>query len=105
MIRRPLKSWARWAAITSSIGTYRFSLARRNRGSRGGTFTRANSRFSAGEARSPFGLGVLRALGGEARAHAAHQPGDPDHEELVQVGGEDRQVADALQQRDGHVFR
>ena len=35
---------------------------------------------------------------GEARGDPALQPGHPDHEELVQVGGEDGQEADPLQQ-------
>ena len=41
----------------------------------------------------------------EARGHPAHQPGDPDHEELVQVGGEDGEEAHPLKQRDLIVFR
>ena len=35
---------------------------------------------------------------GEPGGDPALQPGDPDHEELVQVGGEDGQEADPLQQ-------
>ena len=39
------------------------------------------------------------ALDREARHHPAHQPGHPDHEELIQVGREDGQEPHALQQR------
>ena len=42
MMSMPPKSWFRWAAITSSIGTYRCWETFRKRGSSGGTFTRAN---------------------------------------------------------------
>ena len=34
-----------------------------------------------------------------ARCELVHQPGDPDHEELVHVRGEDRAEVDALEQR------
>ena len=44
------------------------------------------------------------ALDWEARHHPAYQPGHPDHEELVQVGGENGEEAHALQQRDRLVF-
>ena len=40
----------------------------------------------------------------EARDHPPDQPRDPDHEELVEVGGEDGQEPDPLQQRDGGVL-
>ena len=41
---------------------------------------------------------------GESGGDAALQAGHPDHEELVEVGGEDRQEADALQQVEVGVF-
>ena len=37
---------------------------------------------------------------GEAGLRLAHQPGDADHEELVEVRGEDRAELDALEQRE-----
>ena len=56
-----------------------------------------------------LGQGVLQQLlGGQAdgvldretRCQPPHQAGDPDLEELVQVGGEDGEEADALEQGD-----
>ena len=44
------------------------------------------------------------ALDREARHHPAHQPGHPDHEELVQVGREDGEEAHPLEQRDRFVL-
>ena len=42
-ISMPLKSWPRWAAITSSSGTNRALDAATNLGSCDGTLTRANT--------------------------------------------------------------
>src|SRR5690606_39497993 len=42
---------------------------------------------------------------GQAGGDAALEPGDPDHEELVEVGGEDRQEPGAFEQRLGPVVR
>ena len=42
---------------------------------------------------------------GQTGGDAALEPGDPDHEELVEVGGEDREEPGALQQRDRVVGR
>ena len=41
----------------------------------------------------------------EPRGHPAHQPGDPDHEELVQVRGEDGEEPHPLEQGRLVVFR
>ena len=46
-----------------------------------------------------FGRASVRAFQRDAFAHLAGQPGDADHEELVEVAGRDRQEAHALQQR------
>ena len=40
---------------------------------------------------------------GDAGGDAPLEPGDADHEELVQVGGEDRQELRPLEQRDAHA--
>ena len=69
---------------------------------------REDSRVPARQ-QAGLGQGVLQQLLGgpadgvldrEARRHSPHQAGDPDLEELVQVGGEDGQEADALEQGD-----
>jgi hypothetical protein len=44
------------------------------------------------------------ALDREPGHHPAHQPGHPDHEELVQVGREDGEEPHAFQQRDRFVL-
>ena len=42
---------------------------------------------------------AVRALQRDALAHLAGKTGDADHEEFIEIGGRDRQEADALQQR------
>ena len=50
------------------------------------------------------GLEAGGGAGGDAGGDAALQAGHPDHEELVQVAGEDRQEVRPLQQRRGRVL-
>ena len=98
---RPWSAHRGWMLSMPSLSS---SSHQRRRGSPAGPpaggSTSSSSCSSCCSGVRPSGL-----FGGDALAHLAGEAGDADHEELVEIGGRDRQEAHALEQRMVRVLR